>query len=101
MMAATVVVLALLSRRTRRFLRWLPCSWLVLIQVASASALVTYRGLDALALLTGGSRVEAGKSFARYRGLTYALLLGSSLAVPAKGIAHLYGMRVEKRKTNA
>ena len=82
------VTLIACSRRLRRSLRHFLLSWLLLLQLLSGSALVAYRGLDAIALLTGCSLQNNGPP-AYLRRLSYVLLLCSTVTVPAKGVAHL------------
>ena len=72
-------------------------SSLVLLQIASGATLAAYRGLDCVNIaLTGSDNASNAQNVKRR--LAYALLLGSALAVPAKGVAHLLQFTQARKK---
>ena len=77
--------LALLSRRLRRALRRLPVGVLLLLQAAAASAIIALRGLDAICV----RNVAEEQTRRRHRAAACKLLVGSSIAIPLKGVAHM------------
>lgn len=95
--AAGVVSLLMLSPRLRRLLlgglHSTPVALLVAAQLCSGSALLAYRGhelVDSLLLGSGMSHTaEERERAARRRQLCYLLLLATSAALPAKGVAHM------------
>ena len=76
-----------LRRLTQRSLKSMPLPLLGLAQLASAGALLAYRGRDLAR--SSGIISSAGEDSALRRRLAYLVLLASISAVPAKGLAHL------------
>ena len=91
MAAGAVAGILLLSPRLRRLtqrsLKSMPLPLLGLAQLASASALLAYRGRDLAR--SSGIVSSSGEDSALRRRLAYLVLLASISAVPAKGLAHL------------
>lgn len=80
------VALVVHSRRMKTLLVRIPFTSLLLLQIFSGATLAAFRSLDVVnTALTGSDASDIQKLRRR---LAYALLLGSAVAVPAKGVAH-------------
>ena len=94
--AASLLVLLftppVVRRTIARYLRSIPVNLLVLAQITVGTALLSYRGHDALENILGmdvSKTQEERDRQARRRQLLHYLLLVAAAALPAKGVAHV------------
>ena len=99
--ASSILLLSPRLRRTlQRALKRTPVSVLALAQVSTSAVLLFCRGTDLLnEFLRGSAGASTSEPLsARRRQICYYLLLASSAALPAKGVAHLLpDARVRRR----